>query len=197
MILAMLSGGIDSVAMCYMLLKQGNKLHIHHIEIENEENRTLVENIAVKNVLDYFTSIGLNDFTYTSSKISSPSIKGRFLYDSDAINFMAGFICNADAKIKSLAIGVNKEDLRNVGSVRIDRANQLFQLFSSIEKIYPIKDYSKKDLYEMLPQELKDTIWSCRTPIYSNNTAAPCGKCFTCIQMKRMDITQNSLKLTV
>ena len=54
MILALLSGGIDSVAMCYMLLQQGHKLHIHHIEIENEENRAIAESIAVKNVLDYF-----------------------------------------------------------------------------------------------------------------------------------------------
>ena len=53
MILTMLSGGIDSVAMAYMLLQKGEKLHIHHVEIENEENRAIAENVAVKNVLEY------------------------------------------------------------------------------------------------------------------------------------------------
>lgn len=192
----MLSGGIDSVAMVYMLLQQGHKLYIHHVEIDNEEHRVEAENAAVKNVLEYLRSVGLTNFEYTSSKLTCPTINGKFLYDSDTINFFAGFICNSNTKIKSVAMGVNKEDMKNIGSVRIDRANKLLGLFSNVEKLYPIKDYSKKDLYELLPQELKDTFWSCRTPIYEDNYAKPCNKCYTCGQMKRMDIVQKDLPLT-
>jgi 7-cyano-7-deazaguanine synthase in queuosine biosynthesis len=191
----MLSGGIDSVAMVYLLLKQGERLYIHHVEIDNEENRSVVENVAVKNVLAYFDSVGLTNYEYSSSKLSCPTINNKFLYDSDVTNLFAGFICNANPKIKSVAMGVNKEDMRNVGSVRIDRANKLLKLFADVEKLYPIKDYSKKDLYDLLPQELKDTFWSCRTPVYENNIAKPCNSCFTCGQMKQMGITQNSLIL--
>lgn len=195
MILAMLSGGIDSVAMVHMLLKQGERLHIHHVEIENQENRAPAENAAVKKVLEYFTSVGLTNFEYTTNKISSPTINGKFLYDSDTTNFIAGFICSANPKIKSVAMGVNKEDMRTIGSGRIDRANQLLQLFANVEKLYPIKDYGKQELYNMLPQELKDTFWSCRNPVYEDNYAKLCNQCYTCGQMKRMGIVQKNLLL--
>lgn len=195
----MLSGGIDSVAMAYLLLKQGHRLYIHHVEISNEENRAQVENVAVKNVLDYFNSTGLTNFEYTSSKLSCPTINGKFLYDSDTINFFAGFICSSNPKIKSVAVGANKEDMESVSSPRFVRANNILQLFANVEKIYPIKDYSKKELYELLPQELKDTFWSCRTPKYEDGYAKPCKPhdlCFTCYQMQSMGITQKTLLLT-
>lgn len=195
MILATLSGGIDSVAMCYLLLKQGEKLHIHHVEIDNEENRTHAENVAVKKVLNYFNSVGLTNYQYTSSKISCPTFNGHFLFDSDAYNLFAGFICSTDKKITQVAVGTNKEDLHLTASDRVKRSNSLLQLFANVEKIYPIKDYSKKDLYELLPQELKDSFWSCRTPVYKDNYAKPCDRCQTCYKMKKFGITQPSLNL--
>ena len=195
----MLSGGIDSVSMIYLLLKQGHRLYIHHVEIENEENRTLAETASVNNVLKYLKSVGLSNFEYSTSKLMCPTINGNFLYDSDTINFFAGFICSSNPKIKSVAVGANKEDMENVSAPRFVRANSILQLFTNVEKIYPIKDYSKKDLYELLPQELKDTFWSCRTPRYEDGYALPCkphNVCFTCNQMRNMGITQKSLLLT-
>lgn len=196
MILALLSGGIDSVAMTYLLLKQGERLHIHHVEIENQENRTLAENIAVNKTLDYFRSVGLDNFEYTTNKVSSPTINGKFLYDSDTTNFIAGFICDANPKITQVAMGINKEDMRVIPSPRIKRGNDLLQLFAKVEKLYPIKDYSKKDLYELLPQELKDIVWSCRTPKYEGVYAKPCYQCYTCGQMKFLGLTQKDLLLS-
>lgn len=195
MILAMLSGGIDSVAMCYMLLKQGHKLHIHHIELDNKENRCMVETVSVNKTLDYFRSMGLDNFEYTTNRISSPTINGKFLYDSDSANFIAGFICSSNPKITGVAMGVNKEDLRVTNSPRIQRANDLLKLFADVEKLYPIKDYSKKDLYELLPQELKDVVWSCRTPKYIDGYAKACNDCYTCGQLKLLGLTQKDLFL--
>lgn len=195
MILTMLSGGIDSVSMVYTLLKEGKELHIHHIEIENDEHRSRAETVAVNKVLTYLRSVGLDNFAYTSSKIECPTVNGKFLFDSDAINFFAGFLCDANPKIKQVAVGANKEDSRNVGSDRILRASKLLSLFTDVEKIYPIKDYSKKELYDNLPQGLKDVFWSCRTPVYEDNYAKPCYSCFTCGQMKTMGIIQQTLYL--
>lgn len=193
----MLSGGIDSVSMVYTLLKQGEQLHIHHVEIENEEHRGRVETVAVNHVLSYIRSVGLDNFTYTTSKLECPTINGKFLFDSDTINFFAGFLCDANPKIKQVAMGVNKEDMRNIGTNRITRASNLLALFTNVEKIYPIKDYSKKELYEMLPQELKDAFWSCRKPMYEDDYAKPCNSCYTCGQMKTMGITQKPLFLNL
>lgn len=197
MILAMLSGGIDSVGMVYSLLKAGERLHIHHIEIENEENRTVVENVAVKNVLAYLKSVNLTNFEYTTSKVTGPTINGNFLYDSDIVNFFAGFICSSNKNIKKVALGIVKEDLKLLSSPRIQRANAMLQLFTGVEKIHPMKEYSKKELYDMLPQELKDTVWSCRTPKYEDNYAKPCNSCYTCGQMKKLSIVQRDLLLDV
>ena len=37
----------------------------------------------------------------------------------------------------------------------------------------------------MLPEELRDMTWSCRTPIYTeDNSIHECGKCKTCLELK-------------
>ena len=195
MILALLSGGIDSVAMCYLLLKKGEKIHIHHVEIENQENRAQAENAAVSKVLEYFQSAGLTNYQYTNSKITCPTFNGHFFYDSDAYNLFAGFICSTNKKITQVAVGSNKEDMHITTSDRVKRSNKLLQLFAEVEKIYPIKDYTKKDLYELLPQELKDNFWSCRTPKYENDYAIPCESCQTCGKLSKAGIIQNKIHI--
>ena len=52
--LLMLSGGLDSVALLVNLLEETDqKLHVHHIEIQNFENRLRAENDALERVLTY------------------------------------------------------------------------------------------------------------------------------------------------
>ena len=195
MILAMLSGGLDSVTMVYLLLKQGHKLHIHHVEIENEEHRALAETVAVNNVLEYFKQNNLTNFTFTTSKITCPTINGNFLYDATVTNLFAGFICSNEKKIKSVAIGATKEDSQFSNTTRFSQGRQILEMFTTAEKIYPIKEFTKRELYDMLPDELKNLFWSCRTPKYENNYAIKCDRCFTCGQMKKLEILQKDLFL--
>ena len=86
----------------------------------------------------------------------------------------------------------NKNDICDISDTLISEATK-----DEIVKnpIYSLngKDYGKKELYEMLPQELKDIVWSCRTPKYEDNYAVACDRCFTCGQMKSMGITQKPL----
>jgi len=195
MILAMLSGGLDSVAMIHLLLKSGQKIHIHHVEIQNQENRATAETIAVNNVLNYFRTHDYPEFKYTTSKIDCPTLNGKFLYDTDTINFFAGFICSADTKIKQVALGMNKTDWNGSLGNRIERANNILKLFANVEKIYPVKEYTKTELLNLLPAELSSLAWSCRTPNYIDGYAKACKQCYTCGQLSKMGIVQADLLL--
>ena len=68
------------------------------------------------------------------------------------------------------------------------RANKILQAFTDAEKIFPVVDMTKREIYDMLPESLRDKFWSCRRPQYSEKNIAPCGKCDTCIKLKEQGI---------
>jgi 7-cyano-7-deazaguanine synthase in queuosine biosynthesis len=197
-IFASLSGGIDSLAMTHMLLKANRDydIHIHHINIKNEEKRWIAEAVAVRNILDYFTNNGYPKFEYSESSIEYPSFNGNFLYDSDTINFMAGYIVSTNMKIKQVAYGAIKSEFAQIStSKRFTRAMNIFRSFTDVEKIYPVKDYNKDELYNMLPENLRCLAWSCRRPIYNDGYAITCNNCETCNVLKKCNIVQSPLKI--
>ena len=196
--LVLLSGGLDSAAMTHLLLKDStdNQIHIHHIDIKNQENRWMVEKVAVTNILNYFRNNNYPKFLYSETSIESPSFNGNFLYDTDCINFFAGYIASVNPKIKQVAYGAIKSEFAQIGnSKRFTRAMSIFSSFTDIPKTYPVKDYDKKDLAEMIPKELLDLTWSCRTPKYENDYAIPCGMCQTCSMLTKAGITQNKIHI--
>lgn len=192
----MLSGGLDSLCMTHLLLKDSadNELHIHHINIQNSENRAVAESNAVKDIVSYFQQNNYPKFAYSESTIAAPSFGRSFMYDSDAINFMAGYICSMDLDIKQVAIGLNKSDTNGPNTTRIQKANQLLAAFTSATKIYPVKDYTKQAMYDMLPEGLRTMFWSCRTPKYIEDKAHECGHCHTCMQIQKLLLNQPILR---
>ena len=194
--LVLLSGGLDSVCMTYLMLKnaQDNDIHIHHINITNIEGRARAEATAVQSVIEYFKTNNYPKFVYTESTIAAPNFGRSFMYDSDAVNFMAGYICSMNPDITEVAIGLNKSDTNGPNTTRIQKANQLLALFTTATKIYPVKDYTKQEMYNLLPVELKDKFWSCRTPKYMDGVAAACGHCYTCMQIQKLLLNQPILR---
>jgi hypothetical protein len=73
-------------------------------------------------------------------------------------------------------------------TTRIQRANQLLLLYTDAKKVYPVEQYTKKEIYQLLPDELRNLFWSCRTPRYIDNKAHMCGHCYTCNQFERLGI---------
>ena len=196
--LVSLSGGLDSLAMTYLLLKDSkdNDIHIHHINIKNEENRWVAEQIAVRNILDYFRHNNYPKFEYSESSIEYPSFNGSFLYDTDTINFISGYIASVNMKIKCVAYGAIKSEFAQLNnSKRFTRAMNIFRSFTDIEKIYPVKDYDKSEIYALLPTDLRCLAWSCRKPIYEDGYAKPCNSCSTCNTLKKANIIQESIKI--
>jgi 7-cyano-7-deazaguanine synthase in queuosine biosynthesis len=184
--LILLSGGLDSLCMTHLMLKEAkdNDIHVHHVNIHNVENRTAAEATAVKQAIEYFQTNNYPKFSYTESTVAAPNFGRSFMYDTDSVNFMAGYICSMDKEITEVAIGLNKSDTNGPNTSRIQKANQLLALFTTATKIYPVKDYTKQEMYDMLPTELRKMFWSCRTPKYVDNVATACGYCHTCEQIK-------------
>ena len=190
-ILAMYSGGLDSLGMVYKLLTDPEYkdygLHIHHVHNRNVENRDQAEGIVVPMVLKELERLGF-DFVYSDSEISSQPYGQNFLYDSDTINFFAGYICSANPNIVKVAMGMNANDTNHALELRRKRADLILAAFTPVKKIYPVLNMTKREIYESLPESLRNMFWSCRRPVYTEKSIAPCLKCDTCVKLREQAI---------
>jgi 7-cyano-7-deazaguanine synthase in queuosine biosynthesis len=110
------------------------------------------------------------------------------MYDTDSINFFAGYICSVNPRIKKVAMGMQANDHNHALEDRRKRANAILAAFTPVEKIYPVLDMTKREIYDSLPESLRDMFWSCRRPVYSEKNIAPCGKCDTCVKLREQGI---------
>ena len=190
-ILAMYSGGLDSLGMVYKLLTDPEYkdyvLHIHHVHNRNVEHRNQAEAVVVERVLKELEHMGFS-FIYSESEIASQPYNGQFMYDTDSINFFAGYICSVNPRIKKVAMGMQANDHNQRLEERRIRANKIFTAFTDAEKIFPVLDMTKREIYDSLPESLRDMFWSCRRPVYSEKNIAPCGRCDTCAKLREQGI---------
>jgi len=190
MILLMFSGGLDSTGVFWKLIQEKEELHVHHLYLSNKENRAEAEAVAVKNVVDYMKKI--RKFSYTESYHEYPSYNGNFMWDSDIYNFVAGTICLSARNIKEVAIGKTKSD--SGFERRAERGNKILNILApNVKKIYPVGEMTKKEIYEMLPEDLRLLTWSCRRPIYKNDNIEMCKKCKTCFEILNMNKGKNGI----
>ena len=190
-ILAMYSGGLDSLGMVYKLLTEEQykdyDIHVHHVHNKNVENRHKAEAIAVDIATKELKALGFK-FAYSESEIGSVPFGRSFMYDTDSMNFFAGYVCSVNPDIKKVAMGMQSNDANQRLEERRIRANKILQAFTDAEKIFPVVDMTKREIYDMLPETLRDKFWSCRRPQYSEKNIAPCGKCDTCLKLKEQGI---------
>ena len=185
-ILAMYSGGLDSLGVIYKLLTDAEyseySVHIHHVHNRNVEHRNRAEAIMVQQALAELTRLEFT-YQYSESEIASQAYNNQFLYDTDTMNFFAGYIASANPGITKVAFGMNATDSNHGLEQRLKRAKQIFSAFTTAEKIYPVLNMNKREIYDSLPETLRDLFWSCRRPVYTNSGVSTCGKCRTCEQL--------------
>jgi 7-cyano-7-deazaguanine synthase in queuosine biosynthesis len=190
-ILAMYSGGLDSLGMIYKLLTDPKykdyNLHVHHVHNKNVENRWRAEAIAVDQAVKELRTLGF-EFEYSTSEIGSQPYGNRFLFDTDTMNFFAGYVCSVNPDIKLVAMGMQANDANQTLEDRRVRANNILRAFTPAEKIFPVLDMTKREIYNMLPASLRNLFWSCRRPVYTENSISPCGVCDTCIKLREQAI---------
>ena len=190
-ILAMYSGGLDSLGMLYKLLTdpayKDYDFHIHHVHNSNVENRDRAESVVVSMVLEELERLGFN-FLYSESHIASQPYNNKFMYDTDSINFFAGYICSVNPNIVNVAMGMQANDHNLSLEDRRVRADRILAAFTDVKKIYPVLNMTKREIYDSLPESLRNMFWSCRRPIYTEKNIAPCGKCDTCHKLRAQSI---------
>ena len=187
----MYSGGLDSLGMLYKLLTDPEykdyDLHVHHIHNSNIEDRDRAESVVVPLALGELEQLGFS-FLYSESQISSQSYNNKFMYDTDSINFFAGYICSVNPNIVKVAMGMNAGDSNHALEDRRRRADAILAAFTDVGKIYPVLEMSKREIYNMLPESLRDMFWSCRRPVYTEKNIEPCEKCDTCVKLREQGI---------
>jgi 7-cyano-7-deazaguanine synthase in queuosine biosynthesis len=190
-ILAMYSGGLDSLGMVYKLLTdpeyQDHSLHIHHVHNKNVENRHQAEALTVSMATKELKRLGF-EFEYSESEIGTQPFGKHFLFDTDSMNFFAGYVCSVNLNIVKVAMGMQANDSNQQLEERRVRAGKILSAFTSAEKIFPVLNMSKREIYDSLPESLKNMFWSCRRPIYTEKSIAPCGKCGTCVKLREQKI---------
>jgi hypothetical protein len=203
--LVMLSGGLDSVAMLYLMLQQeqGLPLHVHHVHLHGweSESKPVAESIAIRAVTDYLWEQGYR-FEYSESEV-------RFdysVFDQTIYYFQAACLAASMPRVKRVAVGRVAEDAAaiNAGRLRVDPTVAGAAVFRSVieqwplqeravEIIYPLEKYSKRSLPPFLPAELLAMVCSCRHPvILADDRWDACGECRKCVDFRKMLETQPS-----
>ncbi|MFT5572236.1 MAG: 7-cyano-7-deazaguanine synthase in queuosine biosynthesis [Cryomorphaceae bacterium] len=200
-ILCMFSGGIDSAGVLHQLFTnpefQQRPLIVHHIYLQNRENRAQAEMDSVTKIFSFYKmNYPEREFTYTSSIFNTngfaPLKANRFPFDVDVCAFVAGNICVARKDIRQVATGRTKTDIDS-GDIsyqkRIQRAQAVFHSLYCMEVeavpeyIFPVANKTKKEIWNELPQPVQAACWYCRKPQYAEDgSASKCGHCKTCKQ---------------
>ena len=187
----MYSGGLDSLGMVYKLLTEDEykdyAVHVHHVHNKNAENRWRAEQIAVDIATKELKTLGFK-FAYSESEIGTLPFGDSFMFDTDSMNFFAGYVCSVNPNIVKVAMGMQANDANQRLEERRIRGNKILQAFTPAEKIYPVMNMTKREIYDMLPESLRDKFWSCRRPQYSEKNIAPCGRCDTCVKLREQGI---------
>lgn len=186
--LVMFSGGLDSTAALVKTLNDGlsEHVHVHHLILDNVENRAKVESESVKLCLDWCRKNCKKQFSYSESLHSYDTYNNNFAWDIDRVYFEAGIICLNCPGIRRVIIGIESPDLADeTFSLRHTRAIEIFRKFTDAKLEYPVAHLTKSDISKLILPELKQLTWSCRTPDLRGIFPQRCGKCKTCLEMLR------------
>ena len=208
-ILCMFSGGLDSVGVLYRLLSSEEysdyNVHVHHMHLLNIEDRTEAEATAVDSVLQVMQKNLGKVVRYTENLIEYRFLKSQFIWDMDLAAFIAANIVREYQDIKKVAMGRTKTDIED-GSQnffdRMERAQTIYENTLSLEenftipeRIFPVIDLTKAEIFSMLPDEIRECAWSCRKPIYYDDAQPQkCEECHTCKDLERMESELEELK---
>jgi 7-cyano-7-deazaguanine synthase in queuosine biosynthesis len=143
--------------------------------------------MAVKKCLLHIANHYKFKWEYSESTIAVLQYSPKFMYDSDAISFAAGNIC-LNNPFDHLVIGMHADDFtRQEVQQRVLRSQRIFEAFDTkTEKIFPIKHLTKKEVFDLLPRQLRVLAWSCRTPQYVDGIPHRCNICPTCKEVDKL-----------
>lgn len=184
MILAAVSGGLDSVAMLYKLLSEGGEtIHVHHISLRNFSRRWQAEDRAMTLIVPWLRQ-RVRDFGYSESTRINSIRADIVTVSEECAAFIRGGII---ARPHALARGANAHDMENGGTGRRQKAAlaKWIDLLGPDAPtiIFPIANMRRRELWDSLPAELRALTTSCRKPRAIGDRFMHCGSCMACKQL--------------
>lgn len=191
-----LSGGIDSTALLYRILK-GNPHHNYLVYRVNmvhgtSGHRTTQEAQATEAIVKWLYEKGFKNFCFKRLSIDYASLgMTPPVWDSEVINFFGAMIIQAHTEIEIFYDGAIKDDFVDPDfQNRLNKIADILYLHTQKSKEtlkieFPIRNLSKYEVIKSLPEELLQLTWSCRYP----KIVAPWtfGRCHECPQCKVLD----------
>jgi 7-cyano-7-deazaguanine synthase in queuosine biosynthesis len=176
----MLSGGLDSVALLANVLQETDqRVHAHHIELRNFENRWQAEQEALDKVLAYCREHN-RAFSYTSSTLDFPVGRGGG-FDLTLVLFTAARVhtalgCVVDIVYTGHIAPTRAEIVEGSAVFNGCYINKRFKPLW----LWPLAHLRKREVYASIPPELAEMTWSCRRPVHEEGGYRPCGACHAC-----------------
>lgn len=212
----MYSGGLDSCGTLWQLLTDAQyadyTILVHHINIINHENRFLAEKMAVEKTLAAIKKHLTRSFYYSESTIDFQFLPypSSIPYDTDCYAFVAGNLAVIDSDIVLVATGRTQTDVQqDNGSIAhmVSRRQAVFDaLFMHRERkkrcgiIYPVEQFTKKQIWLTLPEDVRENTWSCRRPVFHQKTASnvlihACRVCSTCVEIMKFHTKERCVEV--
>lgn len=178
-----LSGGQDSTYCLWRYLKDNpqHKVVVNHVKLrQNGEDRLEVELQAANNVVKYLRGQGYK-ITYYVTAFDYGSLPWITIKDIQVVSVFTAII------LRTRKFGLNPGRLivpwhkGEVANGALSRGKRIRRMLEALDaKIpvmkYPLKDMSRRDMFNDMPRELFDMCWVCRKP----DNGKPCRKCNTC-----------------
>lgn len=197
--LVMFSSGIDSTyTLVKLLLETNHKILVHHIHLINNEERFEIEAERTIMILELCNQL-YRPFIYSESIVDHSNLP-FFGYDIISVGSEAGIVAHSykvayDKVPDGWTVGTCIEEghwsERFIFAKAACQANCFPHKAPNFFLLPPI---SKRKEMEYLPNEILEKCWTCRRPIKDRNGFTECGKCKTCILVKRARIAVSSTR---
>jgi len=163
--------------------------------IENHENRVEAERGACYKILDYLRNCGYV-FDYTENVLDFNFMSSGLPTDMDLAYFMTGWMCRIDNTITHISRGRTYDD--GLNDAVFDSRERGLKILNFLvgnlvpEHLFTQTHLTKKQVWELMPKELRELCWYCRFPIRNTDgTFSTCGHCHTCHAMTEI-LKENS-----
>ncbi len=185
----MYSGGMDSTAMLVKLLTgTPDELRVHHIRLENREQRAPAEQAAVEKIVAWCGG-RYRPFRYSESGLEFRSLEAIPI-DYLSIAFVACQVAIDTPRCNRIAVGSLSRDTDIVNrSARQRRVfDEMYACYRArklgepeVKWIYPVYECTKAEVAAQVPAEILALTWSCRRPVTVPGGYKACGTCKACL----------------
>lgn len=187
-----LSGGIDSTALIYKVLKENpdQKFLVYRVDMVHgtSGHRTTQEAQATESIVQWLFEQGLTNFCFKRLSIDYASLgMTPPVWDSEVVNFFGAMLIQAHPEINTFYDGAIKDDFDDPDfQNRLNKIADILYLHTgksseNLQINFPVKQLSKYETIVSMPVELLKLTWSCRYPkIVAQWTFGRCHECPQC-----------------